>query len=145
MSLNAQLQRGQATNFILDAEQQMSSTDMIPLHWEMALLTVTMKHGECAEEISYNGYMDWICTSAGNNLHSSEKICACFSAIASISCMSFVTCSSTLQNKTENLLKIPKWRKRDQDRLSWNHGCELVNCPSNSTNRKTHNKKNQHG
>lgn len=23
---------------------------------------------------SYSGYIDWICTSAGNNLHSSEKI-----------------------------------------------------------------------
>lgn len=46
---------------------------------------------------SYSGYIDWICTSAGNNLHSSENIWACFSAIASISWISLATCSSTLE------------------------------------------------
>lgn len=54
---------------------------------------------------TYKRYFDWICTSAGNNLHSSEKIWACLSAIESISCISLATCSSTLQ-KPEHKTKF---------------------------------------
>jgi len=48
------------------------------------------------ENGSYNGYIDWICTSAGNSLHSSENIRDCLSAIASMSWISLATCSSIL-------------------------------------------------